>query len=109
MLALPLSLIPKKALPKTVSSNENNLPFIKRLLKPTITNSEEFDEEKIRNQFKTLHNEALLLAQQAKIEMSKYHWRKALRLLLKVRFVIDSPIMITFPEVKKNVISICSI
>jgi len=95
----------KKALPKTKSTKDSHLPSTKNLLKPMLANGKEFDEETVRNQLRIMHNEALLLAQQAKVEMSRWHWRKALRLLLKVRFVIDSPVMITFPEVKKNVMS----
>ena len=72
-------------------------------LRKVVPDGEELDEMKVLRQFGILHNEAMMDFQRAQIEMNRRHWRKALRLMLKARFVIDSPAMITFPEAKKNV------
>ena len=63
----------------------------------------EFDERQALYQFGVLHNEATMDISRSQIEMLQGHWRKALRLLLKARFVLDSPVMTSFPEAKKNV------
>ena len=78
----------------------------KQSLKKVVPDGEEFDELKVARQFGVLHNEAMMDFQRAQIEMHRKHWRKALRLMLKARFVIDSPAIITFPEAKKNVFGI---
>ena len=78
----------------------------KRSLGKAIPDGEEFDERKVMRQFGVLHNEAMMDFQRAQIEMHRKNWRKALRLMLKARFVIDSPAMIAFPEAKQNVFGI---
>jgi len=78
----------------------------KKPLRRAISEGEEFDERKVLLQFGVLHNEAMMQVQQANIEMNRGRWRKALRLLLKARFVIDSPLIAEFPEAKKNLLSI---
>ena len=78
----------------------------KKPLRRAIAEGEEFDQKKVLLQFGVLHNEAIMQVQQAKIEMNNGHWRKALRLLLKARFVIDSPLIAEFPEAKKNLLNI---
>jgi len=78
----------------------------KKSLRKAIPDGAEFDERKVLRQFGVLHNEAMMDFQRAQIEMHRGNWRKALRLMLKARFVIDSPAVIAFPEAKKNVFSI---
>jgi len=78
----------------------------KKPLRRAIAEGEEFDQKKVLLQFGVLHNEAIMQVQQAKIEMNRGRWRKSLRLLLKARFVIDSPLIAEFPEAKKNLLSI---
>jgi preprotein translocase subunit SecA len=87
-------------------------PASRRETKPlrrAIPEGEEFDEQKVLLQFGVLHNEAIMQVQQAKIEMHAGRWRKALRLLLKARFVIDSPLIAEFPEAKKNLLNIYTV
>ena len=67
---------------------------------------EKFDEKKAFLQFGALHNEAMMDFQRGQIEMHAGNWRKALRLMLKARFVIDSHVMLSFPEAKKNLFGI---
>ena len=67
---------------------------------------EKFDEKKAFLQFGALHNEAMMDFQRGQIEMHAGNWRKALRFMLKARFVIDSPAMLSFPEAKKNLFGI---
>jgi len=62
-----------------------------------------FDEKQALYQFGVLHNEATMDISRSQIEMLQGNWRKALRLLLKARFVLDSPVMTSFPEAQKNV------
>lgn len=78
----------------------------KKTLRKAIPEGEKFDERKVLLQFGAMHNEAMMDVARAKIEMSAGKWRKALRLLLKARFIVDSPVIISFPEAKKNVLNI---
>jgi len=65
-----------------------------------------FSERETMMKLGLLHNEATMDLQQGMIEMHQGNWRKAVRYLLKARFIIDSPVVIAFPEAKKNVYSI---
>ena len=75
-------------------------------LRKAVREGEEFDERKVLLQFGALHNEAMMDVERGKIEMHAGNWRKALRYLLKARFVVDSPIIVSFPEAKKNILNI---
>ena len=75
-------------------------------LRKVLREGEKLDERKMLLQFGALHNEAMMDVERGKIEMQAGNWRKALRHLLKARFVVDSPVIISFPEAKKNVLNI---
>jgi tetratricopeptide (TPR) repeat protein len=67
---------------------------------------EEFDEKKMLKQIGVLHNEATMNIGQASIATQEGLYRKAIRYLLKARFIIDSPVLIMLKEAKQNVFSI---
>ena len=77
-------------------------------LRKMVSGGVELDERKIYLQSGALHNEAMMEVERARIEMNAGHWRKALRHLLKARFVIDSPIIVSFPEAKRNILNVYS-
>jgi len=112
------TLKPKKTVDIDDEEDETTSPLsIKHLLtdkrqgkikppKKMFAKGEKPDERQMLMQIGVLHNEATMDIGRASIATQEGLYRKAIRYLLKARFVLDSPVLITIPEARKNVLSI---